>query len=371
MNISRLSPFRYLLRTIVLAAPSGALAGWISGHTAFSPYLPAVVGMLGGSLMGIGISFRNYRQIIGPMKNMIQYLENLAGRCGITEIGRMDTVSDIRKAFIYLLSDLTKRLQDIALRLNESVAVLRETSTQTTGDALAIASSVEAVISDINGIRDNAGNMSAAARAVGRRVEEGTGSLQTIMGEVEAIRDTIGRAGEFIADLSGKSIKVTRALELITSLSAQTNLLSLNAAIEAARAGEHGRGFAVVAQEVQKLAGQSAQAAGEISVIMQEILQGVQQAGRMFEEGYERVSKGTGTAGAAMDVLNGIMGTLQELVARNERMPAIIDGIAASIRNIGAATREQTAAMEKVSLLAQDTSVLMENLRSLGQRFQT
>jgi methyl-accepting chemotaxis protein len=73
-------------------------------------------------------------------------------------------------------------------------------------------------------------------------------------------------------DNSQKRVQETdHVLALIKNISAQTNLLGLNAAIEAARVGEHGRGFGVVAEEIRKLASNSADSIKQVENIINEI----------------------------------------------------------------------------------------------------
>lgn len=71
--------------------------------------------------------------------------------------------------------------------------------------------------------------------------------------------------------------RIGSIIQTINGISDQTNLLALNAAIESARAGEAGRGFAVVAEEVRNLAQSTTESAREISSLIDETKQHVDQ----------------------------------------------------------------------------------------------
>lgn len=73
-------------------------------------------------------------------------------------------------------------------------------------------------------------------------------------------------ARQSIQSLVTQSEKITKVVEVITSITHQINLLALNAAIEAARAGESGRGFNIVAGEVKNLADQVSKSTKEIGI---------------------------------------------------------------------------------------------------------
>ena len=101
--------------------------------------------------------------------------------------------------------------------------------------------------------------------------DEGVASVQTAVGEIEAMESDIGQAGENVTRLGADSQQIGSIVQTIKDIADQTNLLALNAAIEAARAGETGRGFAVVADEVRKLAERTTASTSQISGMVSNI----------------------------------------------------------------------------------------------------
>ena len=85
------------------------------------------------------------------------------------------------------------------------------------------------------------------------------------------IRETIHKAEKRIKRLGERSQEISRAVNLINSISERTHILALNASMHAASAGEAGRGFAVVADEVQRLAENAKDATSQISTLVSNI----------------------------------------------------------------------------------------------------
>lgn len=79
-------------------------------------------------------------------------------------------------------------------------------------------------------------------------------------------------AGTTMANLADASREIENIVALISSVTAQTKLLALNAQIEAARAGAAGRGFDVVASEVKSLAETTSTSTESITGQVQEMI---------------------------------------------------------------------------------------------------
>ena len=140
-------------------------------------------------------------------------------------------------------NEITSSADDLSRRTEKQAATLEET-------AAALDELTSSVRSAAQGA-DQVAIMSAEAKT---NAEKGGGVAQKAILAMDGIKNS--------------SLEISKITKVIDDIAFQTNLLSLNAGVEAARAGEAGRGFAVVATEVRALAQRSSEAAQEISTLI-------------------------------------------------------------------------------------------------------
>lgn len=178
------------------------------------------------------------------------------------------------------------------------------------------------------------------------------------------------------------AMKIQEAINLITDIAEETNLLSLNASIEAARAGEQGRGFAVVAGQIQKLAEQSNESARKIEEIVSSLLSDSDKAvatmnevRKIMGEQSEKVDKTSEMfrqlkAGVDQSVtsVNVIADSTKEI---DKTRVSVVDAAQSltSIAQENAASTEQTsAAVSELSEIVQEISRDAKNLEEIAQK---
>lgn len=270
----------------------------------------------------------------------------------------------------------------------QSAAAGANNQLSSTEDVLA---SMQQLSAGLNQVSQNGREMNGLTQDALSATTNGSQKVTMVVDQMNQIQTSVTETSSRISKLGKLSGEISSILELITSISDQTNLLALNAAIEAARAGEHGKGFAVVADEVRKLAEESRKSAEQITSMINEIQQETGKAVSSMKDGQGRVEKGilfTKDVSEAFDVIQQlnekVSTTVTEVATAIEQMTNVSGQVLSSVTDVSeaakesakfseessAANEEQLATMEEVTASASSLAQLAEQLNRNLSKFK-
>jgi methyl-accepting chemotaxis protein len=203
-------------------------------------------------------------------------------------------------------------------------------------------------------------------------------TIETGAKRVSLTRQSIAEVTALINDISG-------VVQVINSVAAQTNLLSMNAAIEAAHAGDAGKGFAVVADEVRKLAESTLtnskviadsiknivnkiEGAEKASTVAGETFTSIQNETNTFVSAFDEISQSTAELSIGMDqvlkAIHDIKHFSGEIVKDTKKIAAGSQDIGESLQKMKDYSHEILNDLDKIN---QETADLMGSQSGMSQ----
>ena len=312
-------------------------------------------------IASIGIAFATIRAMLLPLQrinNVLAFMAkgDLSQQLRVTnddEYGELSknvnvVVEDLR-SLVGEISSNTHLLNKAAVQSSDEIGEVAQSLKQQQA-------SVEQVTNVTQELSQTADNVLNKAKNSAKQMDKAfelSNKLETISNStnerIAELAVMLDNTSTLMAILQNESTNIGGILETIQGISAQTNLLALNAAIEAARAGEAGRGFAVVADEVRMLASRTQESTNEINDMIDSLQSKTTKA-------VSDISEGKAAADICQQHTYKLLETLLEINQVIDHMHQMSSDIAGSANQQNSLSNEINVSISDVFVLSQKSS---------------
>jgi aerotaxis receptor len=351
LPVATRAAFGYALTPLALAA--AGLAAWQG-----APPTPFWIAFGVASAFSLVSWCLLARHVAAPVRDMSGFATRLAaGDLTVDlEIARHDDLGDVLQALNQLKANLAAIVYDVREQINGMLDNAREISSGNVDLARRTelqAASLEETAATMEELTTTVqANADASVRALDLAKDAQAAAAEggKIAGQVEQTMAAITAASRRIADITG----------VIDGIAFQTNILALNAAVEAARAGEAGRSFAVVAGEVRMLAQRCAASSKEIKSV-------VEASAAEVAAGTDLVARTTSQMRAIDEAVERVSSIIVEVANASSEQAEGIRQVNQAVSHLDGATQQNAALVEQAAATAQrlaaQADVLSEAVR--------
>lgn len=331
---------------------------------------------------------RPLRQMVGVMNDIATGdLTQRVKYVSRDEVGQAARYANLMADGLANIIQQLKGLANIIVTSGQQIAASIEESTggleQSSNLATEIGSNMQLNAASIDQTKNSAQQVAVSSQVVSQLTGEAASECATAVHQATTGSQAVVEVAEAMTEISSSSEQVNQLvdnlidsaqriedmLELITQISEQTNLLSLNAAIEAARAGEMGQGFAVVASEVRKLATRSTHAVEEVAELVEDIRRkvnstslAVQHSNIIIHQAEDRSRLTLSTIDSMVASINNVEMKIRQVAEAAAEQAVNSNAIREAVTNIAAATQETSAGSEELGATLEEQVAILADI---------
>lgn len=308
--------------------------------------------------------------LLGATRDLVVGLNALIGDVGYllgnASNGNFDVYSKCEKRYVGDFSGLLKSVNQLTRGLSDTIAQVNEAADQVSVGADQMSDGAQTLAQgateQASAVQELAATVDEIANRVKVTADHAITAKEENLRSHNQIQECNGHMEELVQAMQvidGKSKEINKVNKAIEELALQTNILALNAAVEAARAGTAGKGFAVVAEEVRSLAGKSAEAAKNASILIEETVKAVEVGTRLSGKTNNALREVVDSAQNVLDAVTLISDAADEQSRSIVQVSEGLDQVSDVVQTNSATAEESAAASEELSGQA---SVLKEQI---------
>lgn len=291
---------------------------------------------------------------IERLVNYQGYIDEISD--ALYHVSRGNLKVELQREYSGQFKKLKDGMKDLLSNLNETILQINHSSDQVHSGAEQVANASQALSQGATEQASSIEELSASITEVTEQIRKNAENAKDAHAkanfagkEMHASNDQMREMMAAMEQITLKSSEISKIIKIIEDIAFQTNILALNAAVEAARAGAAGKGFAVVADEVRSLAGKSAEAAKNTTVLIEETIKAVNNGSQMANKTATSLDKSAQVTMDAVALIDKIALASHEQATAVVQINQGIEQISTVVQTNAATAEESAAASEELS----------------------
>lgn len=288
----------------------------------------------------------------------------------------MDVIDDFRLSVggtISDVSDSSDEVEKIALSLSDSGHDIEKALKSNNENFETIEGSLVFFDSSVRRLFEKLSSATVSTKGVRENLDDLFIRNEHVFNELNTFSNTVNQMTVGFKELQTQAKSIENFVGVISKISEQTNLLSLNAAIEAARAGDQGRGFAVVADEVRQLALSTQDSLSHITSIVHGIDQSISSLNANLNDQNDNLAPLIKDGKKSNEMFKGALSSIDELlnVVNNDDDQSSLDSITSQLDSLSQSCQSLSNSKSVIEMVGDsiqmDVKLLVNNNRKVQE----